>query len=552
MKATFLALCLIAIFLPGVMANNVTMSNISLDGQTIANHSCNIKFNISWDNSWRTSTTVPGNWDACWVFAKYRVAGGPWHHCTLSTNVNDYTCPGGCTINPASDGKGVFIYRSQDGNGTNNWTLLTLRWKYGLDGVNDDAEVEVKLFAIEMVYIDQENFYIGDGVDFDESLFAFHSGSNNHPVQINSTLVSDIQVVPFSDYDDTELINGIGIDGDGGIDPDNNGTIDNAFYPTGYMAFYIMKYELSQEQYMEFLNTLTRSQQQARIATSIAGTSVTNVFVMSNTGYPATQNGIRCAATIPSSPEPVTFFCDLDNNGTPESCDGQTLTCNMLSWPDACAYADWAGLRPMSELEFEKATRGPNNPVYGEYAWGNANIAADGSSCTNYGCPNSEIHLIPDQNTGRAYYNYTFISSINLLRCGEFASSSVNHTRQEAGAGFYGVMEMSGSLTEAAVCLGNAAGRSFRAIDGNGELNTAGDADVDYWPGINGNNQTATANGPYGGTTGVTQSAGSGSRGGNYDMGAGFLPISSRERASFAYDITREATNGARCVRSAP
>jgi hypothetical protein len=263
MKTTFLSLCFVAVFLPGLLANNVTMSNISLDGQTIANHTCNIKFDISWENSWRTSTTVPGNWDACWVFAKYRVAGGPWHHCTLSTNVSDYTCPGGCTINPVSDGKGVFIYRSEDGNGNNNWTLLTLRWTYGIDGVNDDAEVEVKLFAIEMVYITQGNFYIGDGNGAIESEKAFHSGTSNSAVQITSEMVPNIQVdsYPNNDYDDAELENGIGIEGDGGIDPDNDGDIDNVFFPTGYRAFYIMKFEISQEQYMEFLNTLTRIQQ---------------------------------------------------------------------------------------------------------------------------------------------------------------------------------------------------------------------------------------------------------------------------------------------------
>jgi formylglycine-generating enzyme required for sulfatase activity len=553
MKSAFLTLCLFLAFLSGILANNVTMSNISLDGQTIANHTCNIKFDISWENSWRTSTTVPGNWDACWVFAKYRVAGGPWHHCTLSTNVNDYTCPGGCTINPVSDGKGVFIYRSQDGSGNNDWTLLTLRWKYGLDGVNDDAEVEVKLFAIEMVYITQGDFYIGDGNGSDESEYAFHTGSTIAAVQITSNMVPDIQVDGSSTYDDAELKDGIGIDGDGGIDPDNDGTIDNAFYPTGYRAYYIMKYEISQEQYMEFLNTLTRAQQQARIETDISGTSVTNVYVMSNTINPYMyHNMIRCDFTIPSSPQPVTFYCDFNINGTMDPCDGQTLVCNLLSWPDGCAYADWAGLRPLSEIEYEKATRGPNYPVLGEYAWGNTNITASGLSLTDYGCPYSDIHLEPDQNTGRSYYYGTYIPPAVLMRCGGFASSSVNHTRQETGAGYYGVMEMSGSMSEPVVSLGNVAGRSYRAIDGNGELNAAGYADVDYWPGINGNNQSWTASGLYGGTTGVTEAAGSGIKGGSIGTYAFTLCISYRYFASMGYPETRQSIHGGRYVRNAP
>ncbi len=130
MKTKLLLLCMVMAALPQLFANNVTLSNIEITDQLIATHKCNIKFDISWENSWRTSTTVPTNWDACWLFAKYRVAGGEWHHCTLSTNLNDYTCPGGCTISPGTDGKGAFIYRTQDGYGNNNWTLITFPWLY--------------------------------------------------------------------------------------------------------------------------------------------------------------------------------------------------------------------------------------------------------------------------------------------------------------------------------------------------------------------------------------------------------------------------------------
>jgi hypothetical protein len=550
MKTTFLSLCFIAVILPKLSANNVTMSNISLTDQYIVNHTCNIKFDIGWENSWRTSTTVPGNWDACWVFAKYRVAGGPWHHCTLSTNINEYYFPSASMITPATDAKGFFIYRSQDGNGNNNWTEIKFLWKYGLDGVNDDAEVEVKLFAIEMVYITQGDFYIGDGNGTNESTYAFHV-TDNLALQINTTMVPNIKVDSWSTYDDASLKSGIGIKGDGGLDNDNDGTIDNAYWPTGYRPFYIMKYETSQEQYTEFLNTLTRTQQQARIATDISGTSITNIFVMSNTTSPLPGNVIRCASTIPASPQPVNFFCDFNVNGQVETCDGQTLVCDFLNWPDLCAYADWAGLRPMTELEYEKATRGPNTPVYGEYAWGNTNISMAGTSQSNYACPNSNIVLNPNENTGRAM-TYEISGAITgLRRCGEFASSSVNHTRQESGAGYYGVMEMSGSMSEPAVTLGNVAGRSYQAINGNGELNAGGYADVDYWPGINGNNESWTPNGPYLGTVGVTQDAGTGFRGGHMANYASSLILSYRYFASMGFPLTRADFHGARFVRNA-
>ncbi len=49
--------------------------------------------------------------------------------------------------------------------------------------------------------------------------------------------------------------------------------------------------------------------------------------------------------------------------------------CNRVLWHDGATYADWAGLRPMTELECEKACRGPVYPVTGEYAWGNTTFS---------------------------------------------------------------------------------------------------------------------------------------------------------------------------------
>jgi formylglycine-generating enzyme required for sulfatase activity len=549
---TFLTTASIVLFsITGLVANNVTLSNISLEGQSITTHSINVVFDISWDNSWRTATTVPANWDACWVFAKYRITGGEWHHCTLSANGGDYSAPSGSTITPATDGKGAYVYRSQDGSGTNTWADVAFKWNYGTNGVNDDAEVEVKLFAIEMVYIPQGNFYTGDGNGTDESLYALHV-TENVSFQLTSSLTGNVKVDNSSSYDDATLKSGIGIDGDGGLDTDNNGTVDNAFFPTGYQALYIMKYEISQDQYKEFLNTLTRTQQQSRIASDISGTSVTNYYVLTNNTMVQDAQSIRCLGTIPEAPAPVEFFCDNDGDGIEETCDGLTLVCNYLKWTDLCAYADWAGLRPMSELEYEKATRGPNYPVYGEYAWGNTNLATAHLSLTNFACPNSERRQVPDEHTGRALYNDTYTPLGTLTRCGELASSSVNHTRQEAGAGYYGMMEMSGSQSEPVVSLGNVAGRSYRANNGNGELNTAGEADVDYWPGINGNFLSWQPSGIYGGTTGVTGNAGSGNRGGHIFYLATSMRISDRYLSSNEYGSGRYATTGGRMVRNAP
>jgi hypothetical protein len=132
----------------------------------------------------------------------------------------------------------------------------------------------------------------------------------------------------------------------------NSGTTQSlgANFPKGHKAFYCMKTEISQQQYVNFLNTLTRAQQAGRVATALAAgtTSVSNRYVMSNTSSISSRNGIRCDASIHTS-NPLTFYCDFNGNGTGgEAGDGGWIACNFLSWADGSAYMDWAGLRPMS------------------------------------------------------------------------------------------------------------------------------------------------------------------------------------------------------------
>jgi len=61
-----------------LMANNIAVSNVSTTGQNTSqgtNNSANytmVKFDVSWGNSWRTSSG-PSNWDAAWVFVKFMV-----------------------------------------------------------------------------------------------------------------------------------------------------------------------------------------------------------------------------------------------------------------------------------------------------------------------------------------------------------------------------------------------------------------------------------------------------------------------------------------------
>lgn len=54
-----------------VLADSLTISNVVLTGQNSASDYTLVQFDISWNNSWRTSDG-PSNWDATWIFIKYR------------------------------------------------------------------------------------------------------------------------------------------------------------------------------------------------------------------------------------------------------------------------------------------------------------------------------------------------------------------------------------------------------------------------------------------------------------------------------------------------
>ncbi|MDQ1265072.1 MAG: hypothetical protein QG635_222 [Bacteroidota bacterium] len=505
-------LCLVILLFSSFItnANNLTISNLSLTGQDNGYDYVMVQFDISWENSWRVSS-APNNWDAAWLFVKYKKASdGLWYHATLNTTAANHSAGSqgtSATIYPRSDGKGIFFYRSGDGSGTFTSTAVQLRWGYGSDGMTDDLNSDIsniQVFGIEMVYVPQGAFYVGSGGSEYEHFFTYPN--NTYPYQINS----ESEIIVGAANSALFYTNS----GNGG---DQTGPIPAAF-PKGYNAFYCMKYEITQEQYVAFLNTLTRNQQGNRVATDISGTSITNRFVMSNSNTMLWRNGIKCDASIPSSPTTVTFYCDYNGNGTGnEASDGQNIACNWLSWADGAAYSDWSGLRPMTELEFEKACRGIANPVANEFAWGSTTIQ-EATGISNSG----QASEAPSNATANCVYN----ANSNVqgpMRVVSMTSSS----RSSTGGSFYGIMEMSGNLWERAVTVGNSTGRGFTGVIGNGILNYGGNADASNWPGTDAN--------------------GSGCRGGSWFEVNNHCTTSSRHVSAFP-SVDRGNYVGFRCV----
>lgn len=497
-------------------SNNIQITNTRLVSQNTIEESVMVEFDIEWQNSWRLAGG-PGNWDAAWVFVKYRVGAGPWTHAFLH-NTDHETCaelttssglltPGSPFDPFTNPAMGVFLYRPEPGVGNVECQQVRLRWNYGENLLNDNTQVDVKVFAIEHVYIPAGAFQVGSGGTESGAFYTYPTSTN--PYQINNE--SAITVGTTSG--NLHYLNPSGNSGD------QTGTIPVAF-PKGTNAFYAMKYEVSQQGYTDFLNTLSRAQQLARVRSDISGTSVTNRFVMSGQSTPIFRNGISCRSTIPASPAPVEFASDLSNNSIEnEFNDGQTIACNFLFWIDLAAYLDWAALRPMTELEYEKCARGTVTPVANEYVWGNHTINLL-TAVINAG----EVSETPSV----SYVNCSGTGFVNPTRCGIFARE--NNDRTLSGAGYYGCMDLGGNVWERGITVGNPQGRSFNGLHGNGMLGAEGFADVANWPDF--------------------FSTGACMRGGSFTPSFNDNRASGRTYAAFAF-LGNESTGG-RGVRTAP
>ncbi len=428
-----------------LVANNIEVRNVTLASQNTASNYYMVEFDLSWENSWRTST-YESNWDAAWVFIKFTPKNVQnWQHAHIHyvDGVNDgHIVPGDCTIRTANntygntdEGKGVFIYRNANGIGDVNYQGIQIRWDYGSNGVGDNDVIEVSVHAIEMVYVPQGAFYAGDGQgDFGQ----FEAGNSGNPFFISSEgslTLGGTNVNNLSNHDATNMLNA------DDFDYLTTQTLPAGF-PKGYDAFYCMKYEGSMGQYASFLSHLTTEQKTDRDGPHYV--NAVNVFGIEDGNHYA-------VAEFP--------YQAMD----------------YLSWADMAAYYDWAGLRPMSELEYEKACRGPETPVPNELAWGNDSWYIEGYyTVANAGTKDEIIIDGLGEHLGNANTNSIYSGSAEPMRCGIFAASAKNKTREETGATYWGIMEMSGNAYEAVVSVGNSQSRDFDGLHGDGEVTGTG------------------------------------------------------------------------------
>ncbi|MGB0165805.1 MAG: SUMF1/EgtB/PvdO family nonheme iron enzyme [Luteibaculum sp.] len=472
---TLLIGCLI---LGATWANNVKIENVSytaINGGT----QYEITFDISWENAWNLDSYFS---DAVWVFAKYKTPMNPvWRHLKISNDLIGSAGELGHRTTADKMGVIVALATSKVGN------VAPTQLKITSDVLPTPSSIaDIKLFAVEMVVVPDGPFWLGDGSD--KSVYSVLNSPDFAPIYVDQNQ-SNLQVTLNASQNLSQFID---------------------VFTDGFLA---MKYECSRAQFVAFFNLLTLSQQDS-ISTKNLLTQNTEVFeVFENV------SGIK--ARNPNFPDPpqeaLEIYLDNGANGIyNEVADGSHLPMVGADVYGMLAYADWSGMRPMTEAQYEKSCRGPLYPVPGEYAWGNNQITpVSASDSVNPGFYSQKFKAIVGNNNE------------SLARVG-FMSGPNTNSRYTSSSSYYGICDLTGNAIELVVW--SSAGLQV-AVDGDGELNQFAESD---WIQIIGYNLTASQ------------------KGGGINTSAGFLStVSQYQSVDRASSLSPNRGNvGFRTVRS--
>ena len=484
MRKTILFTLLSLISGEAALAGALSISNVEL--ATVNRKSAAIQLDLSWQCAWRDEV----NHDAVWLFAKYSLDDGEtWRHATLrgsGVNPKDYSAgsDAGLDILVPEDRKGAYVRNKVEGIRSPVTTGLRLVWDFDADGVSKVATARIRVFGLEMVYIPEGPFVVGE-----EHARKFFNGYQ--PTLIESP-----------DATNRYGLAGVGFTGTGTNEDPYRGrlaglgrpyTITTSAltndYPNGYRAFYLMKQELTRQSFLDFLNTLSETQRAALLAkfarVDNKGVTHYNFWGTSDEIVVATlDNGL----THLSNAQPWRVAVLREGTGEPYgySADEQFL-----------AYLDWAALRPMTDLEFEKACRGPRRPIPMEMPWGTPSFATLSKlQNANTASERAATVYTPVLLGGSYSVRVTQLPQPNWHACIDAADAA------EAGASYYGALDMVGNGTERCVytASGNPAAGNlhsaarYSGLHGDGELTANGLSNVTDWPYPK---QNYYATGPY-------------------------------------------------------
>ncbi len=370
-------------FTTGQFASTSPVNHLAISGVSIFGASntglANIGFTIAENNVTTGTSTNNGAYNtADWVFIKFSTMSGndgTWNHATLTGGI----VGAGATLTTPSDKKGVYLNHAIV---SSYWTAgTTVTWDFGADGVDGKSAI-VKVFAIAMVKVPTGSYV--------HNVNGGNGGSNNYGNGSEATVTGPGTVT-----------------GTGTNNLPNGAPVG---WPNGYNSFYIGRYEITQGQYADFLNTIPEALASTRFASNTdAGHNMTN------------------AGSYPSK------YAAVDRNTAK----------NYISFLDAWTYYSWAALRPMTVMEFEKAGRdlAPDRRIY---PWGTTSVPAT----TTYIPPNEGATAV------RLYLNYNNSGSGKVMNVGRYLSGDLYRTAEQTGASPWGIADLSGNLFETAIsCL---------------------------------------------------------------------------------------------------
>jgi len=296
-----------------------------------------ISFDLTWRNSWRHEVSH----DAVWMFFKAKPEGSTeWRHVRLVAdhvlNPAGYGQEGGTKLDfivPDDEGGpvGMFVRRAEYGQGTVTATGITVvvEWKQNVQPstvagavsqvpLNPEPRTlppELRAFGLEMVYVPEGPFLLGLNATDANAFYQYTDGLNSEtPYKVASA-----GPIPTGRQKGKLWAGGKeGYPEDGGKIP--------ATFPNGYAAFYCMKGQIKFGQYAGFLDTIS----------------------------PELVAKHKKGKLNPSG-TPPRFTPAVEGEATDYLYD-------QAPWPQGAAWGAWAGLRPMTELEFEKVSRGPLDP----------------------------------------------------------------------------------------------------------------------------------------------------------------------------------------------
>lgn len=413
MKRLFILLFLFST--AAIQATDIEVSDVSFNKSNAL-----ITFDLTWKNSWKNNR----NHDAAWVFVKFEIPDKGYIHGRLENNNHNLRVVRHSVkarVNPSSDLTGVFVEPISTYLGNVHWQVDLKIDKELIDQL--PAEAVAKVYAIEMVYIPKSEFTLGDPDPKALNFSALYRSDDQGKYGGLYKVTSEDQVIDVGPEAGHLYHNS-------GRNPlytgDRKGPIPASF-PKGVNPYYMMKYEVSQGQYTDFLNGIEPS-----LASRLSPHTTDKYY--ESRGSIKFENGQYIA----------------------ESTD---RPCNYITWDDGALFADWAGLRPMTELEYVKAARGPGTPLSHEFPWNTDN----------------------KEELGR----YVDLDDELKLKDGLDESKINDSNRHQYGASYYWVMDLAGSLWEKCVSIGHPLGRAYKGSHGDGVLSEDGSTNPDWPKGIN-------------------------------------------------------------------